>query len=541
MTGSRRPRAEAAQRRDGCSFRRMNRKERLSMDFYMARNEDIKPVFSQEGYACTELLPGSFDDTVRNYKCFLKAGSKIAPQLYADKVVLLFFGKGEGHVTDPKGGHSIRELCFYAPAFDKAPYEVQAYTDMEFVMAVIEMSEGDWEDYAASRVRLPFFRTLSQCFKYDQDCKGPNTTSWFVLNAKQLGHIMVGVVRAVGEGTVEKGHPAVHQWNYCVGDSDFDMTVNGVTVPHRAGEWSFIPAGPDHSLVAKPGKEVFYVWFEKFTRKGRDFILKPMPKKAYPLPGPAKFYVARDEDMKRVFNENGFAMTELLPGTYAGGISNYKCWLKAGQSVSPDLKKDETVLVMFGKGEGYVRSSKNLFNVTEPAFYVPNFDKEPYTIHAVEDMEFVLSVVKRNESDKALYDACHVRLPFFTLYSNGVAYDQNCKGPNTTSWHILGPKQLGRIMVGVVRAVGEGTTEKGHPRVEQWNYCLGHSDFLLKVDDEPAVAHKAGDFSYVPAGYDHALVAEPGKEVFYVWYEHYTREKDFCVALAEGDDASLYE
>lgn len=511
------------------------------MSFYIAHNEDIPVHYDAQGVSCTELLPGSYDGGVANYKYFLKAGSRLAPDLYSDKLVLLFFGKGEGYVADAKGAHEIRELSFYAPEWDKCPYEVQAFTDMEFVMAVIDMSEGDWEDYAASHTRLPFFTSLSKCVKYDQDCKGPHTTSWHVLNAKQLGHIMVGVVRAVGEGTVEKGHPAVHQWNYCIGDADFEMTVDGVTVNHRAGEWSFIPAGPDHSLVAQPGKEVFYVWFEKFSRDDRNFILKPMPKKQLPAPAPAKFYVARDEDMKKEFNENGFAMCELLPGTYDGGIRNYKCWLKAGCSVAPELHADDTVIVMFGKGRGYVSSDQNLFNVTEPAFYAPRFDQEAYTIHAIDDMEFVYSVVERNEWDKKLYDACHVRLPFFRLYSEGSVYDQDCKGPHTTSWSILGAKQLGRIMIGVVRAVGEGTVEKGHPKVEQWNYCLGDSDFTLKVDDEPAVPHKAGEWSYVPAGWDHALVAEPGKEVFYVWYEHYTREKDFCVALAAGDDASIYE
>lgn len=513
----------------------------MQKDFYIARNGDFNVQYDGNGLYRTELLPDTHDGTVRNYKFFVKAGGKVTPELYADKLVLLFFGKGRGYVADAGSAHAIEELSFYAPAFDRRPYEVQAFTDMEFVMAVVDMSPEDWEDYAASHARLPFFRTLSKCVKYDQDCKGPNTTSWHVLNGKQLGHIMVGVVRAVGEGTVEKGHPAVHQWNYCVGDSDFNLTVNGVTTPHKAGEWSFIPAGPDHSLVANPGKEVFYVWFEQFTRKDRDFILKPMPRKQLPAPGPAKFYVAHDEDLQKTFNQNGFAMCELLPGTYKGGIRNYKCWLKAGNAVAPDLHADETVLLMFGKGKGYITSGKNLFTVDEPSFYAPNFDRERYTVHAAEDMEFILSVVERNEDDRKLYDACHVRLPFFLPYSDGCAYDQDCKGPHTTSWMILGARQLGRIMVGVVRAVGEGTTEKGHPKVEQWNYCLGDSDFHLKVDDCPAEPHKAGDWSYVPAGYDHALVADPGKEVFYVWYEHYTREKDFCVALAAGDDASVYE
>lgn len=41
-------------------------------------------------------------------------------------------------------------------------------------------------------------------------------------------------------------------------------------------------------------------------------------------------YVVREADMKKVFDERGFAMVELLPGSYQGGVRNYKCWLKAG-------------------------------------------------------------------------------------------------------------------------------------------------------------------------------------------------------------------
>ena len=120
--------------------------------------------------------------------------------------------------------------------------------------------------------------------------------------------------------------------------------------------------------------------------------------------------------------------------------------------------------------------------------------------------------------------------------SDAIIYDQDCKAENTSSWWIFSPRQLGRIMLGVVRAVGGGTIEKGHNRVEQWNYCLGSSDFNMTVEDAPVVNHKAGEWSYIPAGYDHSLVADPGKEVYYVWYEHYVREKDFCVSLAPGQE-----
>ena len=82
-----------------------------------------------------------------------------------------------------------------------------------------------------------------------------------ILCPKWHGRVILGTTRAIGEGTVEKGHPKVHQWNYCLGDSDFHMSVgykaeNSMeTVAHQAGDWSFILAGADHDLVADPGRE----------------------------------------------------------------------------------------------------------------------------------------------------------------------------------------------------------------------------------------------------------------------------------------------
>lgn len=246
------------------------------MAIYIAHNEDLVSEYDDTGFAKKEALPGTYEGGIRNYKCFLKAGCQVTPEMYEDKLVLFFFGKGKGYITDQKGAYSIEELCFYVPEFNKTPYTVHATGDMEFMMCVVDMNQWDWKVYNASHVRLPFFRTVSKCIKYDQDCKGPHATSWFVLTGQQLGRIMVGVVRAVGEGTTEKGHPAVEQWNYCVGDSDFELTVDEETRPHRSGEWSYVPAGLDHSLVAKPGKEVYYVWFEHFTKE-KDFIVKPLP------------------------------------------------------------------------------------------------------------------------------------------------------------------------------------------------------------------------------------------------------------------------
>ena len=245
--------------------------------FYIARNEDIHPVFNEDGYASVELLPGTYDGGIRNYKCFLKSGSEIKPELYTDKTVLFFFGFGKGYLTDAEAAYNIREVAFYAPYFDKCPYTIHAVEDMEYIMSIVELNEWDKNALSKSQTYLPMFKSYSDCPRYRQDCKGPNTESRNVLLPGQLGRVILGTVKAIGEGTIEKGHPAVHQWNYCLGNSDFNLIVDGgEPVRHVAGEFSFIPAGPDHSLVADPGKEVFYIWYEQYVRE-KDFLIKPLP------------------------------------------------------------------------------------------------------------------------------------------------------------------------------------------------------------------------------------------------------------------------
>lgn len=235
------------------------------MSISMVRRDEIVLDF-KDGFAKTELLPGTFPG-IQNYKCVLKAGCDVQPELFSDKVAVYCFTKGKGYVTDHKAAYNITELSFYVPDFNQGAVCIHAVEDMEFLCLVSDMSKGDWRTYEAGHHVLPIFNPISQCREYTQDCKGPHTQSWSVLSSKNIGRVMLGVVRAIGEGTTEKGHPSVDQWNYCLEGADFNLTVDGETVGQKDGDWSFVPAGLDHSLVADPGKLVYYIWFEHFVKE----------------------------------------------------------------------------------------------------------------------------------------------------------------------------------------------------------------------------------------------------------------------------------
>ena len=189
------------------------------------------------------------------------------PEKYADKTAVYCFTAGKGYVTTDKFARNITELAFFVPDFDNGDFTIHAVEDLEFLCLVLDMTEGDHKNYAACHTTLPIFRSFSETHEYTQDCKGPHTRSWQVLYSGEVGRNLLGVVKAVGEGTVEKGHPAVDQWNYGLDNADFTLTVENESVAHHAGDWSFVPAGLDHSLTAEPGKEVAYIWFERFVKE----------------------------------------------------------------------------------------------------------------------------------------------------------------------------------------------------------------------------------------------------------------------------------
>ena len=113
------------------------------------------------------------------------------------------------------------------------------------------------------------------------------------------------------------------------------------------------------------------------------------------------------------YDSSGLSIEELLPGTYGGGIRSFRCSLKAGSDYNPELYGDKTAILFFGMGRGYLTDEKDAYQIEELSFYAPDFDNNPYTIHAIEDMEFVMSIVEMNEWDWEVYHASHARLPFF--------------------------------------------------------------------------------------------------------------------------------
>lgn len=234
----------------------------------------------QNGYGQRELLAGTYEGGVRAFRCKLKAGCCVKIEIVPGTLQIFCLTDGKGAIITPEKSFSIDEVSFYVAEPD-SEITFHAATDMEYTMFNVEQKAGDIERYNEFHMKLPFFRGLSQCTEYCQECKSENTRSFSVIPTKRLCRILMGVVEVNAvkssepEGCIEKGHPAVAQWNIPFGESDMLVTIDGESVDHEGGDFSYVPAGLDHSLQCKPGKTCRYIWFEHYIQERNYLVSYP--------------------------------------------------------------------------------------------------------------------------------------------------------------------------------------------------------------------------------------------------------------------------
>jgi len=237
----------------------------------------------------------------------------------------------------------------------------------------------------------------------------------------------------------------------------------------------------------------------------------------------------RNQDIELEFKD-GFAETQILKDVYPD-VKVYRGEVKAGNTAAPETYARAHQIIAFTDGKGYVTTPKKAFNITELSFFIAE-PGQPFEIHAASDSDLIYTkfIVRLTDHDIEVYNDFHIVLPYFLPISQAQEYYQACKTPGTRNWTVLATKRLNRCLMGVVEAPnGGGTFEKGHPAVAQFNVILDKADMKFAVQGKGEVEQHPGDVSYVLAGLDHQLYADPGKCTHYIWFEHYVQEIGYIV------------
>jgi quercetin dioxygenase-like cupin family protein len=227
----------------------------------IAKKANIEQKFVN-GFAKGIMLPGSYPG-VEAYKCALKAGCRVDPEAYKDKTQILFFTKGTGYIGTPKKAYNITQEAVFVPLFNTEKFFIQAGSDLEFLEILVTLTDADTKRLGEMHMALPHFRLLSDCDRYEEVFKGPGVLSYSILTFRRLARALMGATIGAGPSFVgEHAHDSLQQWVYGLPAAAFRFRADGEEVEVREGDWVHIPEKAKHSVEAKAGERINYIWFE---------------------------------------------------------------------------------------------------------------------------------------------------------------------------------------------------------------------------------------------------------------------------------------
>ncbi len=200
--------------------------------------------------------------------------------------------------------------------------------------------------------------------------------------------------------------------------------------------------------------------------------------------------------------------------------------IKKGTFWTPELysRPKTTQMLLFLDGSGYVKTETAAFNISEPALFVPEFDKETVTVKAVEeDIECLEIVSQMNPEDCNQINKSHMVFPRFRPFSQAWEYTMDIfDGPeaNAAGYVLIENRKLGANNMGILRSrvPGKSIIQKDClPAYDQFVIGLSGASSFLNVNGE-TVKLEEGDVAFIPKGSEFDFRSEESGMIHHIWF-----------------------
>lgn len=199
-------------------------------------------------------------------------------------------------------------------------------------------------------------------------------------------------------------------------------------------------------------------------------------------------------------NNTDMIFTDIPSGLKDDRVKFRRCVLKAGDSVSPTLSSEDLIVLLFDGQEGYITTSGNIYNIKEASMFCPDFDRVPYTIHAVKDIQYMMCTFKMNDWDKEFYNGWHLTFPFFSKYSDGVRFRHGERSAELSSYSLIQPFQIGHLSLNYITGVGGSIVSEGNTIQHRWLYPVNDASFTISVSGKEEEGRGNETMHYIPMG-----------------------------------------
>ncbi len=192
---------------------------------------------------------------------------------------IYIFIKGQGNVSAGDDNYEIVPETILLPnAIETISINAAKNDTLNFLKISTKLTEQDLLDlkeFPVENTQKVYYAKFTDCESYTEPIKSPNTVSRTILPNKYLPRIAMGTVQTKGPDKVgAHEHGMLEQLFLGLTDNQTIVYADEAKIDFPAYSVLHIPLGSSHSVEAKSGDEMYYVWMDFFRDKAGEEWLK---------------------------------------------------------------------------------------------------------------------------------------------------------------------------------------------------------------------------------------------------------------------------
>ncbi|WP_372744443.1 cupin domain-containing protein [Lutibacter sp.] len=194
-----------------------------------------------------------------------------------NKYIYLFI-KGQGNAVGNKTNYEIVPETILLPNSVNEISIFPAKNDtLHFIKIASKLTEQDLLDlkeFPKENTEQIYYAKFIDCKPYTEPIKSPNTVSRTVLPNKYIPRIAMGTVETMGPDKVDPHeHGMLEQLFLGLTDNNVIVYADDSQIDFPAYSILHIPLGSSHSVEAKAGEKMYYMWMDFFMdKKGEEWL-----------------------------------------------------------------------------------------------------------------------------------------------------------------------------------------------------------------------------------------------------------------------------
>lgn len=191
---------------------------------------------------------------------------------------IFLFVKGNGNLNSGDNRYEIvPETILTQNSVQSMSIQANEMDTLHYLRISSQLTEQDLLDlkeFPEENTQNIYFKKFTDCEAYTEPIKSPQTVSRTILPNKYIPRIAMGTVETKGPDKVDPHeHPMLEQLFLGLNENEVIVYADEAQVSFPPYSILHIPLGSSHSVEAKAGDKMYYVWMDFFKdKKGEEWL-----------------------------------------------------------------------------------------------------------------------------------------------------------------------------------------------------------------------------------------------------------------------------